>query len=488
MTDPALAQEAKDFQQSFYIAVAAVARASQIQNKDSPITPVTIEAVGRCCREILEEQGMPAATKTATSKGGEPKKRQLYWRKYWRRGLQLKTFLRLFSGTFIIKEPSADGGNDYLDGLTIIELHPIAKYDDPQQVFRRWAAEGFPEPSHLPDRPSTAATLKPYALPPDAKIVHISTSAECDQAVFTYLLARDGRSLLDAVGYDTETTPRPFTQNQTHNQQSQQRNTPNNRQERLSTGNSTSATARHAQGIDLIQLATSNGVYLLFHIAYMNGMVPDSLARVLESPLPIKACFEASMECAALLQKGVSPEGFVDLSAQAIDNGHLPLRVGRTKVGMEELLSCYLGYSMSKSLRIRIGNWDSGPGRMIKEMVEYAAMDAAISLNLFLVMDGTKPRGEGGNANYRRRFPMVFRERTTGPSSPPSSTSLDTRFAGILAKLVQFFEPRGWSLVGAVSDRVIGSAKVRFVFEEDGVKILDHDIAALKADFEARLH
>src|ERR1044071_5955711 len=128
----------------------------------------------------------------------------------------------------------------------------------------------------------------------------------------------------------------------------------------------------------LIQLATTDRVYIVDFDQFVNGDANEALAplrRLLEAPRPIKIAHNAKFDAKFIKHNlGVDLTGLFDtlLASQLVGAGDIEERHG-----LETVASRYLNESVDKSERL--SNWNF---ELSEAQLEYAARDAAILLPL----------------------------------------------------------------------------------------------------------
>jgi DNA polymerase-1 len=128
----------------------------------------------------------------------------------------------------------------------------------------------------------------------------------------------------------------------------------------------------------LIQLATTDRVYIIDFAHFTNGNANEALAplrRLLEAPRPIKIAHNAKFDAKFIKHNlGVDLGGLFDtlLASQIVGAGDIEERHG-----LETVASRYLNEAVDKSERL--SNWNF---ELTEAQLEYAARDAAILLPL----------------------------------------------------------------------------------------------------------
>jgi DNA polymerase I len=128
----------------------------------------------------------------------------------------------------------------------------------------------------------------------------------------------------------------------------------------------------------LIQLATTDRVYIVDFDHFANGDASDALAplrRLLEAPRPIKIAHNAKFDAKFIKHNlGVDLGGLFDtlLASQLVGAGDIEERHG-----LETVASRYLNEAVDKSERL--SNWNF---ELSEAQLEYAARDAAVLLPL----------------------------------------------------------------------------------------------------------
>ncbi len=128
----------------------------------------------------------------------------------------------------------------------------------------------------------------------------------------------------------------------------------------------------------LIQLATTDRVYIVDFDHFANGNASDALAplrRLLEAPRPIKIAHNAKFDAKFIKHNlGVDLGGLFDtlLASQLVGAGDIEERHG-----LETVASRYLNEAVDKSERL--SNWNF---ELSEAQLEYAARDAAVLLPL----------------------------------------------------------------------------------------------------------
>ncbi|HKG60325.1 MAG TPA: DNA polymerase [Pyrinomonadaceae bacterium] len=134
----------------------------------------------------------------------------------------------------------------------------------------------------------------------------------------------------------------------------------------------------HTSRLRLIQLATTERVYIVDFDHFANGDADEALAplrRLLEAPRPIKIAHNAKFDAKFLKHNlGVDLGGLFDtlLASQLVGAGDIEERHG-----LETVASRYLNEAVDKSERL--SNWNF---ELSEAQLEYAARDAAVLLPL----------------------------------------------------------------------------------------------------------
>ncbi|RUP47006.1 ribonuclease H-like domain-containing protein [Jimgerdemannia flammicorona] len=213
--------------------------------------------------------------------------------------------------------------------------------------------------------------------------------------------------------------------------------------------------------VALIALVTAKAG-LLFHVHHSREGCGQVLRRVLEDPEIKKAGFDGKAEAKRLEAIGVDCEGVVDVSRLALQNGHRRLFVAERKVGMREVVACYLNLKVEKR-QVR-SPWDASELSEAQRVM--AATDAWLSLKCYQVIYHTRHRLPSHQTAHRIPLHLT--------SNMPSG--LTTRRECAVSCAAEF----GYQLVG---ETPLGDDAVRLVFEQDkGRERVDEELLVAECD------